>query len=90
MLKDIVTYKFRFSIISLHCLISVEITFLQVKANIINETNKVVLNSKELLTKVSNLLALATKKGEELSHNSQVCMLLTIAIDCNNTWAKCA
>ena len=73
MLKDRVTYQFRFSIISLHCLISVAITFLQVKANIINETNKVVINSKELLAKVSNLLALATKKGEELSHDSQVC-----------------
>lgn len=73
MLKDRVTYQFRFSIISLHCLISVEITFLQVIANVINETNKVVINSKELLAKVSNLLALATKKGEELSHDSQVC-----------------
>lgn len=73
MLKDRVTYKFRFSIISLHCLISVEITFLQVNENIINETNKVVLNSKELLTKVSNLLALATKEGQELSLDSQVC-----------------
>lgn len=73
MLKDRVTYQFRFSIISLQCLISVEITFLQVIANVINETNKVVINSKELLAKVSNLLALATKKGEELSHDSQVC-----------------
>lgn len=73
MLKDRVTYQFRFSIISLQCLISVEITFLQVIANVINETNKVVINSKELLAKVSNLLALATKKGGELSHDSQVC-----------------
>ena len=46
--------------------------FFQLKGNIIDELMGIKINSKELITKVSIVVAMATKERDEISQASQV------------------